>query len=179
MVPRVELEACLAEDALRRASYRAEDARLLLASGLLAPFDGERLELAPGIAAHRLGGHSDGVCVVTVESQGKILCFWSDVVPTRNHVNPLYIMAYDQDAVASHAARRPWIERAAAEGWINALYHDPLHGFVRFTREGIDGVSRRRGRIGRPCRRRAGSFAFAPRSPRPSSRSARASASSA
>lgn len=136
VVPQVEMEACLAQDSLRKASYRADDARALLGAGLLDPFDGDELVLAPGVAVRRLGGHSDGVCVVTVESQGKTACFWSDVVPTRHHVHPLYLMAYDLDARASYAARRPWIERAAAEGWIGALYHDPLVPFARFAREG-------------------------------------------
>jgi glyoxylase-like metal-dependent hydrolase (beta-lactamase superfamily II) len=134
VVPRVELDACLARDGLRRASYRAEIAETLAGAGLLDPFEGDALDVAPGVRLHRLGGHSDGVCVATIEDGGEVLAFWSDVVPTRHHVNPLYIMAYDQNAERSHAVRRPWIERAAAEGWINALYHDPLHGFVRFTR---------------------------------------------
>src|SRR5262245_12631328 len=136
VVPRVEVDACLAGDSLRRASYRPEIARVLLERGLLDPFDGATHALAPGITMHRLGGHSDGVCVVTVESGGRTLCFWADVVPTRNHVNPYYVMAFDLDAASSYAVRRPWIERAEREGWTNALYHDPVAPFWRFRREG-------------------------------------------
>src|SRR4030095_5336924 len=129
VVPQIEVDACLAGDSVRRASYRASVARALLDRDLVDAFTEAIRVVAPGIAMHGLGGHSEGVCVVTVESGGRTLCFWADVVPTRNHVNPFYVMAYDLDAGASYAVRRPWIERAAREAWINALYHDPVAPF--------------------------------------------------
>jgi len=136
VVPRVELEVCLSGDSLRRASYRKEDATALLDAALLDPFDGAELEVAPGVTVHSVGGHSDGVCVVTVDGGGQRACFWSDVVPTRNHVHPLYLMAYDLNAAKSYEVRKPLIERAESERWINALYHDPLHAWVTFARDG-------------------------------------------
>ncbi len=136
VVPRVEADVCVSGETLRRASYREEDARCLDEAGLLACFDGAEEEVAPGVVVHRLGGHSDGVSVVTIRGGGRTVCFWSDVVPMRHHVHPLWIMAYDLDAGASYAVRRPWIERAAEEGWIGALYHDRTIGFARFLREG-------------------------------------------
>ena len=51
--------------------------------------------------AHVLGGHSDGVSVITFNAggPGDTAVFWSDVVPTTHHVQPPYIMAYDIDVV--------------------------------------------------------------------------------
>jgi glyoxylase-like metal-dependent hydrolase (beta-lactamase superfamily II) len=134
-VPQVEIDVCLRGDSLRAPSYDPAAARTLQEAGLLEGFSEAERSMAPGITIHRLGGHSDGVCIVTIADAGRVLCFWSDVVPTRHHVHPRTIMAYDLNAEASFAVRKPWIERACAEHWINALYHDPVCGFVQFTHE--------------------------------------------
>lgn len=136
VVAKIELDACLCGEGARRASYRSDDASTLRTAGLLDTFDGAALEVAPGIVVHRVGGHSPGVCIVTINDGGRTVCFWSDVVPTRNHIHPFYIMAYDADAEESYRVRRPWIERAVSEKWVNCLYHDPSLDFVRFEREG-------------------------------------------
>ena len=73
-----------------------------------------------------LGGHSDGVSVITFneDGPGETAIFWSDVVPTAHHVQPPYIMAYDIDVVRSFEQRSEWLERAARGAWIGLLYHD-------------------------------------------------------
>lgn len=131
-----EIDACLSGEGVRRASYRAEDARTLLQFNLLDAFTESELHVTPEITIHTLGGHSDGVSIVMIRDGGQTVCFWSDVVPTRNHVNPFYVMAFDANAEKSYHVRRPWIERAVAERWINALYHDPKMDFAQFTRNG-------------------------------------------
>jgi len=58
------------------------------------------------------------------------------VVPTRNHVHLPFIMAYDINATDSWEVRNQWIPRAAQEGWIALLYHDPIAPIGKF---GFDG----------------------------------------
>jgi hypothetical protein len=71
----------------------------------LTAYEGE-FEIVPGLVAHVLGGHSDGVSVVTLgEGTDAGAIFWSDVVPTTHHVEPAYIMAYDVDVARSFEVR--------------------------------------------------------------------------
>ena len=93
-------------------------------------------ELLPGLTLHVLGGHSDGVSVVTLEDAGETAIFWSDVVPTTHHVQPPYIMAYDIDVVRSFEVRSEWLARAADGGWTGLFYHDEEHAFGRVRRDG-------------------------------------------
>lgn len=135
-LPRIELEVALAADAVRAASYRAEDVEPIVRAGILTQLAGTT-EIVPGLRVHVLGGHSDGVAVVTFdEDQGDGAIFWSDVVPTAHHVQPPYIMAYDLDVARSYAVRSEWIARAAERGWTGCFYHDVDHAFGRVRREG-------------------------------------------
>jgi glyoxylase-like metal-dependent hydrolase (beta-lactamase superfamily II) len=133
--PRIEIEQARRPGDARRASYRAEDVEPLLSAGLLEPYEGE-VELAPGLVAHELGGHSDGVSVITVQDGGDTAIFWSDVVPTTHHIQPPYIMAYDLDVARSFEVRSQWLARAADGGWTGLFYHDEQHAFARIERAG-------------------------------------------
>lgn len=138
--PRVEIERCLTAEHARRGSYRPADVRPLLDAGLLAGYAGE-FELLPGLVAHVLGGHSEGVSVVTFgldahRADAPPAIFWSDVVPTRHHAQPPYIMAFDIDVETSFRVRSEWLERAAAGGWSCLYYHDAQLAAGRLAREG-------------------------------------------
>ncbi len=133
--PEVEVQACLARDHLRRASYRVEDLQPLLDAGCLEAVPGAA-EIAPGLRLVPVGGHSDGVSLVLLETAEGTACFWSDVVPTRLHVPLPWIMAYDLCAAESWRVREEWIPRAAREGWLCLLYHDPEEPLGRFREEG-------------------------------------------
>ena len=133
--PKIEKEATLAAAHLRKASYRLEDLQPLMDADLLHTFQGQH-EIVPGVTMIELKGHSEGVSIVKIESQGQVAVFWSDVVPTRNHVHLPFIMAYDLNAGDSWEVRNEWIPRAAEEGWTALLYHDPIAPIGKF---GFDG----------------------------------------
>jgi glyoxylase-like metal-dependent hydrolase (beta-lactamase superfamily II) len=135
--PAVEVAMAKHADHARRASYRAEDVEPIERAGLLETFEGST-ELLPGLRAHVLGGHSDGVSVITFgeDEPGDTAIFWSDVVPTTHHVQPPYIMAYDIDVVRSFDVRSRWLRRAADEGWTGLFYHDADHAFGRVVPDG-------------------------------------------
>jgi len=133
--PEVEKQAALAEGHLRRASYRVEDIQPLIDAGLLQTFEGMK-EIVPGISMIQLKGHSEGVSLVKIESQGQGAVFWADVVPTRNHVHLPFIMAFDMNASDSWEVRNEWIPRATSENWIALLYHDPVAPIGKFIDTG-------------------------------------------
>ncbi len=135
-LPKVEIANALNPDHVRRASYRREDVEPLARAGLLVAYEGTA-EIVPGLRAHVLGGHSDGVAVITLDEErddGAI--FWSDVVPTAHHVQPPYIMAYDIDVARSFEVRSKWIARAAERRWTGLFYHDLDTAFGRIERDG-------------------------------------------
>ena len=135
--PAIEIAMAKKPGHARSGSYRAEDVLAIEARGLLTGFEGS-FEIVPGMKAHVLGGHSDGVSVITVNEggAGDTAIFWSDVVPTAHHIQPPYIMAYDIDVVRSFEQRSEWLERAATGRWIGMYYHDPDHAFGRIVRDG-------------------------------------------
>ncbi|MDP6538604.1 MAG: MBL fold metallo-hydrolase [Planctomycetota bacterium] len=135
--PLAEVEMARRPDHARKGSYRSEDVTVIEEHGLLQPFEGSA-ELLAGLRVHVLGGHSDGVSLITFgeEEDGETAVFWADVVPTTHHAQPPYIMAYDIDVVRSFEVRSRWLERAAEEGWIGLFYHDVDHAFARIHRDG-------------------------------------------
>ncbi len=135
--PLSEVEMAKKPDHARRGSYRAEDVTVIEAGGLLETFSGDA-ELFDGLHVHHVGGHSDGVSLVTLglDAPGATAVFWSDVVPTTHHIQPPYIMAYDIDVVSSFENRSIWLERAAAEDWLGLFYHDEEHAFARLKKDG-------------------------------------------
>ena len=122
---------------MRQASLAALPSEAVREVGaeVLETFHG-RTPIVPGITAHELGGHSDGVSVITVGEGAETAIFWADVVPTTHHVQPPYIMAYDIDVVRSFEVRSEWLARAAKEGWTGLFYHDAEHAFGLLARDG-------------------------------------------
>jgi glyoxylase-like metal-dependent hydrolase (beta-lactamase superfamily II) len=135
--PKVEIEIAKKPGHARAASYRADDVTPIEARGMYTTYSGTTTIL-PGLVAHELGGHSDGVAVITLNESGPgdTAIFWSDVVPTSHHIQPPYIMAYDLDVVRSFEQRSAWLARAAREHWIGLFYHDVDHAFGRVSRHG-------------------------------------------
>lgn len=135
--PAVEVAIAKRPGHARAASYRAEDVLPIEASGRLETCAGSR-EILRGLRIHVLGGHSDGVSVVTLneDGPGDAAIFWGDVVPTAHHVQPPYVMAYDIDVVKSFEQRSEWLARAAEKRWIGMFFHDPDVAFARIARAG-------------------------------------------
>ncbi len=133
----LEVEMAKSPGHARKGSYRADDVTPIEQAGLLTTWEGS-CEITPGVRAHELGGHSDGVSVFTIneDGEGETAIFWADVVPTTHHIQPPYIMAYDIDVVRSYEVRSEWMERAAAGAWIGLFYHDVDHAFGRLSKNG-------------------------------------------
>lgn len=138
LVPRVELAAARSPDPARKGGYEPELVAALERAGVLEGY-GDGAELVPGLVAHEAAGHSDGVCVLTLNEHeaGDTAIFWADVVPTTHHIQPQYIMAYDLDVPRSYASRALWLAHAAEGGWLGLFYHDAEHAFGRLAR--VDG----------------------------------------
>jgi glyoxylase-like metal-dependent hydrolase (beta-lactamase superfamily II) len=83
----------------------------------------------------RAPGHNRDMCVITATSGGRTFCFFSDLVPTVNHMQPTWVAAFDIYPVESIDQKTLWLGRAADEGWICGLGHDARVGFTRIERD--------------------------------------------
>jgi len=62
---------------------------------------------------------------VIVSSGGRRACYISDLIPTRAHLDPTWVMAYDLFPLETIASRKRFYERAVPENWLVAYTHDP------------------------------------------------------
>ena len=72
------------------------------------------------------GGHTLGHQLVEIVSQGEIAVHLGDLFPTHAHVNPLWVMAYDNFPLEVIACKeRYFAEYRKRDAWFT-FYHDPL-----------------------------------------------------
>ncbi len=109
-------------------------------------------EIKPGVRVVNTGGHAPGHQVVIVgtpspllaphakscscarpaeNAGGVVLVYCGDLIPTAVHIRLAYVMAYDHDPNGTVEQKRGLLARAAQNGWILALEHDPRIAAVR------------------------------------------------
>ncbi len=107
-----------------RASYLPENFLPIQESGQLTLVNGSQ-EILPGIELIHTNGHTKGMQIVRLVSEGQTAVFWSDMIPTRGHLPVPYIMGYDLYPLESMARKEQLLNQAAKEGWVSFLEHDP------------------------------------------------------
>ena len=96
----------------------------LFDAGQVELFDAEA-EPVDGVRAVPAGGHSPGMCVVTLDGGGADRgIFLADLVPTAAHVPFAWIMAFDLEPMKTLRHKQEWIPRLAEEGWLCVFEHD-------------------------------------------------------
>jgi glyoxylase-like metal-dependent hydrolase (beta-lactamase superfamily II) len=106
-----------------RASYRADDYEPLERAGLLEIIDGET-EIVHGVKTRVTGGHTSHHQVITFESAGKKGVYFADVIPTKGHLSPPWVMGYDHYPLDTCDVKDEWLTRAAAEKWLVVFDHE-------------------------------------------------------
>jgi glyoxylase-like metal-dependent hydrolase (beta-lactamase superfamily II) len=110
-------------NARARASYRADDFEPLREHGKLELIDGDT-EIVSGIWARLTGGHTSHHQVVTFESAGNKGVFFADIMPTKSHVSPPWVMGYDHYPLASCDIKSEYLAKACAENWLVVFDHE-------------------------------------------------------
>ncbi|HJQ32627.1 MAG TPA: MBL fold metallo-hydrolase [Pyrinomonadaceae bacterium] len=134
LVSREEYEHAEAPHERDRASYLPENWRPLAESGQLELKDAV-YEVLPGLTLETVAGHSRTMQCVRLESGGRTLYGFADLVPTRAHVPLAWVMGYDLYPVETLEAKRRLLPRAAREGWLCLFYHDPVRPLARVLEE--------------------------------------------
>jgi glyoxylase-like metal-dependent hydrolase (beta-lactamase superfamily II) len=111
-------------NARARGSYRNDDYDPLEASGNLDIINGDT-EIVPGVWARVSGGHTSHHQVVMFESQGRKGVFFADIMPTKSHVQPPWVMGYDHFPLESCNIKNRYLKQAADEGWLVVFDHEP------------------------------------------------------
>lgn len=129
---RRELNYALSPHPLRGPVYDAEAAARLTVSDNVMLVDSVISECAAGVEVISLGGHSPGLLGVRIRDNGDVLFAPGDLIPTRAHRRPRWVLSYDQDPSTVYDQRRRLVARAMAHGWIVHFGHDPLVAFGKF-----------------------------------------------
>ncbi len=116
-------ETAKAPNARERASYIAEDTKLLGRARLVLTSGSQ--EILPGVWVHETNGHTRGHQWVEVKADGRSLAFPSDIVPTSRHLPLPYLMGFDISAETLLVEKDALLARAVEEGWILVFCHDP------------------------------------------------------
>lgn len=126
-------ETAKAPNARERASYIAEDTKLLGRTRLVLTSGSE--EILPGVWVHGSNGHTRGHQWVEVKAGGRTLAFPSDIVPTSHHLSLPYLMGFDISAETLLVEKDALLRRAVEEGWILVFCHDPDIAACRVGRD--------------------------------------------
>ncbi len=123
IVQRGEWEFAHKANARAKASYRFEDFEPWKEHGVLNIVDGN-CEVIPGVEVRVTGGHTSHHQVVYFESGSEKGIYFADILPTKSHVSPPWVMGYDHYPLASCDAKNEWLAKASAERWLVVFDHE-------------------------------------------------------
>jgi glyoxylase-like metal-dependent hydrolase (beta-lactamase superfamily II) len=120
-----------------RASYLPSNWQPLLDSGQLELMP-EMYEAVPGLTVQQIRGHSETMQTWRLDCGGETLYGFADLIPTRHHLPPAWIMSYDLYPTETLAFKKAILPRAVRENWYCLFYHDPELPLCRLTE--VDGI---------------------------------------
>lgn len=125
MIQRGEWEDAVNADGQTIAGYRLKEVlRPLKLAGVIDLLDGD-VEICNGVRVFLTPGHTRAHQSVLVESEGTTVCFIGDLIPTRNHIPPVYVMAFDLFPRTTFRMKQVILKQAAQKGWCMVWPHDP------------------------------------------------------
>jgi glyoxylase-like metal-dependent hydrolase (beta-lactamase superfamily II) len=135
--PRGEWEAGKLQRERDAVSYISDNYDPLIASGQMKLLEGGETVL-PGISVETYPGHTRSMCAAHIESEGKHACYISDLIPTTNHLDLVWGMAFDLFPLETIENKKRFYARAIPEKWTVIFTHDPKIpvAYVERTPEG-------------------------------------------
>src|SRR5258707_1154316 len=100
----------------------------LLVTGQMVLLNGDQ-EILPGISVKVFPGHTANMQAVIIESGGgsnekKTACYISDLIPTSNHLDLTWVMAFDLFPLETIESRKKYYTHAIPEKWLTVFTHD-------------------------------------------------------
>lgn len=108
-------------------SFRRDDIEALVRLAKLRVIRGGD-SILPGIEHRISNGHTEGLMIpiITARDDGPPLAMPTDLIPTRSHLKPTWVMGYDNEPLRVVEEKRALVEELARIGGRVALYHDPV-----------------------------------------------------
>ena len=123
LVSRSEFQHAESPHERDRASYLCENWQPLI--------DSQQLDLMPhsyepieGLVVEQVRGHSETMQTVRLSRGGNTLFGFFDMIPTRHHLSPAWIMSYDLYPTETMAFKKHMLPEALRENWVCHFYHD-------------------------------------------------------
>jgi glyoxylase-like metal-dependent hydrolase (beta-lactamase superfamily II) len=91
--------------------------------------------LSPSVDCLISDGHTIGLNLPRVHSEGRTLVYCADLVPTSSHLHLPWVMGYDCRPVVSIKEKADLLERACDQGWVLAFEHDPAIDACTITKD--------------------------------------------
>ncbi len=109
-------------------SYMSPNYDPLLETGQMVLLNGDQ-EIVPGISVKVFPGHTANMQAVMIESGGgghekKKACYISDLIPTSNHLDLTWVMAFDLFPLETIESRKKYYAWAIPERWLTVFTHD-------------------------------------------------------
>jgi glyoxylase-like metal-dependent hydrolase (beta-lactamase superfamily II) len=123
LVSRAEFEAANSPHERDRASYLSENWKPLIDEGQVDLMP-DIYEPVPGLVIEQVRGHSETMQTIQLTCEGQILYGFFDLIPTRHHLSPAWIMSYDLFPTETLGFKNGILPRAIEENWICHFYHD-------------------------------------------------------
>lgn len=111
-------------NAREKASFLKENILPIKESGQLK-FTKEGEELFPGFLIKYVNGHTDGMMIPHITSNGKTIVYMADLLPSVGHIPLPYIMGYDTRPLITLAEKDDFLKKAVASGYTLFFEHDP------------------------------------------------------
>lgn len=108
---------------------------LMRESGNLELVEGDA-EIVPGISVSLTGGHTRGHQIVRIQTNTVSAVHLGDLCPTHAHINPLWIMAYDNFPLDTIAMKQKLLTQGAQQYTWFTFYHDPFVLACQLDHEG-------------------------------------------
>ncbi len=132
------------DGAMNRADERARKLYFAAAREQMAPYHNQMrtfdkaTEVFPGIRSVPLHGHTPGHSGYMIESGGKSLLIWGDIihVPEVQVARPEVTMAFDTDPHAAAATRKRTFDMVATDRQLVAGMHVHFPGFAHLVKSG-------------------------------------------
>jgi len=129
---RGEWEIALDDNSRIVASYDQPELRLVREWGSDGAVEGE-VELVPGVSVIPTGGHSKGHQAILVRGADETLAFFGDLGMRPWSANPRWVTAFDDFPLDSVEVKGELFGRAADEGWLIVLSHEPVMPIGRLS----------------------------------------------
>lgn len=134
LVSKAEVDHAQAPSERDRASYFPDNWLPLIETGQLETIDAD-CEVVPGLKMETHPGHNRSMQCWRLQSQGRTMFGFADLVPMRAHVSYPWIMGYDLFPVETLEAKKKLLPQAAREQWACLFYHDPDQPLCKVVEE--------------------------------------------